>query len=106
MTITPLVNAHMSVQLLLKVTKIIPSCFQLTIFLLRSCVFLCVLFLLDLWTGAVGWPLPGVEVRIVMNNTPNTTIVEGSHRETQVIKEWISYKPIFQWLTEVCQEVL
>ncbi|XP_034534592.1 malonate--CoA ligase ACSF3, mitochondrial [Notolabrus celidotus] len=34
--------------------------------------------------GAVGSPLPGVEVRIVMNNTINTTIVEGNHRETQV----------------------
>ncbi|KAE8297196.1 Acyl-CoA synthetase family member 3, mitochondrial [Larimichthys crocea] len=34
--------------------------------------------------GAVGLPLPSVEVRIVMNNTTNTTIVEGNHRETQV----------------------
>uniref|UniRef100_A0A4W6CIW9 Acyl-CoA synthetase family member 3 n=1 Tax=Lates calcarifer TaxID=8187 RepID=A0A4W6CIW9_LATCA len=34
--------------------------------------------------GAVGSPLPGVEVRIVMNNTSNTTIVEGNHRETRV----------------------
>ncbi|XP_054470793.1 malonate--CoA ligase ACSF3, mitochondrial [Anoplopoma fimbria] len=34
--------------------------------------------------GAVGFPLPSVEVRIVMNNTTNTTIVEGNHRETQV----------------------
>ncbi|TKS70254.1 Acyl-CoA synthetase family member 3, mitochondrial [Collichthys lucidus] len=34
--------------------------------------------------GAVGLPLPSVEVRIVMNNTANTTIVEGNHRETQV----------------------
>uniref|UniRef100_A0AAX7T6W3 Acyl-CoA synthetase family member 3 n=1 Tax=Astatotilapia calliptera TaxID=8154 RepID=A0AAX7T6W3_ASTCA len=34
--------------------------------------------------GAVGLPLPGVEVRIVMNNTINTTIVEGTHKETQV----------------------
>lgn len=34
--------------------------------------------------GAVGLPLPTVEVRIVMNNTTNTTIVEGSHHETQV----------------------
>uniref|UniRef100_A0A3Q1EB75 Malonate--CoA ligase ACSF3, mitochondrial n=1 Tax=Acanthochromis polyacanthus TaxID=80966 RepID=A0A3Q1EB75_9TELE len=34
--------------------------------------------------GAVGLPLPGVEVRIVMNNTTNTTIAEGTHRETQV----------------------
>ncbi|XP_034435030.1 malonate--CoA ligase ACSF3, mitochondrial isoform X2 [Hippoglossus hippoglossus] len=34
--------------------------------------------------GAVGSPLPGVEVRIVMNNASNTTIAEGSHRETRV----------------------
>ncbi|XP_040908091.1 malonate--CoA ligase ACSF3, mitochondrial isoform X1 [Toxotes jaculatrix] len=34
--------------------------------------------------GAVGSPLPSVEVRIVMNNTTNTTIVEGNHRDTQV----------------------
>nr|XP_020465090.1 acyl-CoA synthetase family member 3, mitochondrial [Monopterus albus] len=34
--------------------------------------------------GAVGLPLPGMEVRIVMNNTSNTTIVEGNHRETRV----------------------
>ncbi|XP_026176144.1 malonate--CoA ligase ACSF3, mitochondrial isoform X2 [Mastacembelus armatus] len=34
--------------------------------------------------GAVGSPLPGVEVRIVMNNTTSTTIVEGNHRETWV----------------------
>lgn len=34
--------------------------------------------------GAVGLPLPGVEVRIIMNNSSNTTIAEGSHRETQV----------------------
>lgn len=34
--------------------------------------------------GAVGLPLPGVEVRIVMNNTTNTSIVEGNHRQTQV----------------------
>ncbi|XP_072236825.1 malonate--CoA ligase ACSF3, mitochondrial [Leuresthes tenuis] len=34
--------------------------------------------------GAVGLPLPGVEVRIVMNNTTNTIIVEGTHKETQV----------------------
>lgn len=46
--------------------------------------FYCV-FLLDLLTGAVGLPLPGVEVRIAMNNTTNTTIVEGNHRETKVI---------------------
>lgn len=34
--------------------------------------------------GAVGLPLPEVEVRIVMNNTTNTTIAEGNHKETQV----------------------
>ncbi|XP_061597976.1 malonate--CoA ligase ACSF3, mitochondrial [Cololabis saira] len=34
--------------------------------------------------GAVGLPLPGVEVRIVMNNATNTTIVEGTHKEIQV----------------------
>ncbi|KAF1392756.1 hypothetical protein PFLUV_G00031370 [Perca fluviatilis] len=34
--------------------------------------------------GAVGLPLPGVEVQIVMSTTTNTTIVEGNHRETQV----------------------
>uniref|UniRef100_UPI0037E8AE23 malonate--CoA ligase ACSF3, mitochondrial n=1 Tax=Semicossyphus pulcher TaxID=241346 RepID=UPI0037E8AE23 len=34
--------------------------------------------------GAVGLPLPGVDVRIVMNNTTNTTIVEGNRRESQV----------------------
>uniref|UniRef100_A0A8C6UYD6 Acyl-CoA synthetase family member 3 n=1 Tax=Neogobius melanostomus TaxID=47308 RepID=A0A8C6UYD6_9GOBI len=34
--------------------------------------------------GAVGLPLPGVEVRIAMNNFSNTTIVEGNHRETRV----------------------
>ncbi|XP_078103284.1 malonate--CoA ligase ACSF3, mitochondrial [Sander vitreus] len=34
--------------------------------------------------GAVGLPLPGVKVQIVMSNTTNTTIVEGNHRETQV----------------------
>lgn len=34
--------------------------------------------------GAVGLPLPGVEIRIVMNNATNTTIVEGTHKETQV----------------------
>ncbi|XP_056134801.1 malonate--CoA ligase ACSF3, mitochondrial [Lampris incognitus] len=34
--------------------------------------------------GAVGVPLPGVEVRIVMTNTTSTIIVEGNHRETQV----------------------
>lgn len=35
-------------------------------------------------TGAVGLPLPDVEVRIVLNNTTNTTIAEGNHKETQV----------------------
>ncbi|XP_034385332.1 malonate--CoA ligase ACSF3, mitochondrial isoform X1 [Cyclopterus lumpus] len=34
--------------------------------------------------GAVGLPLPSFEVRIVMNNTTNTNIVEGNHRETRV----------------------
>lgn len=34
--------------------------------------------------GAVGVPLPGVEVRIAMNNSINTTIAEGNHTETQV----------------------
>ncbi|XP_029284399.1 LOW QUALITY PROTEIN: acyl-CoA synthetase family member 3, mitochondrial [Cottoperca gobio] len=34
--------------------------------------------------GAVGLPLPSVDVQIVMNNTINTTIVVGNHRETQV----------------------
>ncbi|XP_072321429.1 malonate--CoA ligase ACSF3, mitochondrial [Eucyclogobius newberryi] len=34
--------------------------------------------------GAVGCPLPGVEVRIAMNNSINTTIAEGTHRETRV----------------------
>ncbi|KAK7913245.1 hypothetical protein WMY93_013456 [Mugilogobius chulae] len=34
--------------------------------------------------GAVGHPLPGVEVRIVMSNSINTTIAEGNYRETQV----------------------
>lgn len=34
--------------------------------------------------GAVGLPLPGVEVRIAMNNSINTTIAEGNHSETQV----------------------
>lgn len=43
----------------------------------------------DVPTGAVGLPLPGVEVRIAMNNTTNTTIVEGNHRDTQVIPERI-----------------
>ncbi|XP_036951995.1 malonate--CoA ligase ACSF3, mitochondrial isoform X1 [Acanthopagrus latus] len=33
--------------------------------------------------GAVGLPLPSVEVQIVMNNKTNITIVEGSHRETR-----------------------
>uniref|UniRef100_A0A3Q2ZDA2 Acyl-CoA synthetase family member 3 n=1 Tax=Kryptolebias marmoratus TaxID=37003 RepID=A0A3Q2ZDA2_KRYMA len=34
--------------------------------------------------GAVGSPLPGVDVRIVMNNTTNAIIVEGNHKETRV----------------------
>ncbi|XP_064779277.1 malonate--CoA ligase ACSF3, mitochondrial isoform X2 [Oncorhynchus masou masou] len=34
--------------------------------------------------GAVGVPLPGVEVRIVMTNATSTTIAEGNSRETQV----------------------
>lgn len=34
--------------------------------------------------GAVGFPLPSVDVRIVMNNATNTTIVEGNHRDIQV----------------------
>ncbi|KAG7482948.1 hypothetical protein JOB18_034976 [Solea senegalensis] len=34
--------------------------------------------------GAVGSPLPGVEIRIVMSNATNTTIVEANHRETRV----------------------
>ncbi|XP_014885726.1 acyl-CoA synthetase family member 3, mitochondrial isoform X1 [Poecilia latipinna] len=35
-------------------------------------------------TGAVGLPLPDVEVRIVMNNTTNIMIAEGNHKETQI----------------------
>ncbi|XP_068436324.1 malonate--CoA ligase ACSF3, mitochondrial [Clinocottus analis] len=34
--------------------------------------------------GAVGLPLPSVEVRIVLNNTTNSAIVEGNHLETRV----------------------
>ncbi|MEQ2228084.1 Acyl-CoA synthetase member 3, mitochondrial [Ilyodon furcidens] len=34
--------------------------------------------------GAVGLPLPDVKVRIVMNNSTNSTIAEGNHKETQV----------------------
>ncbi|KAM9765871.1 malonate--CoA ligase ACSF3, mitochondrial [Menidia menidia] len=34
--------------------------------------------------GAVGSPLPSVDVRIVMSNTTNTTIAVGTHKETQV----------------------
>uniref|UniRef100_A0A672GPC7 Malonate--CoA ligase ACSF3, mitochondrial n=2 Tax=Salarias fasciatus TaxID=181472 RepID=A0A672GPC7_SALFA len=34
--------------------------------------------------GAVGMPLPGVNVRIVMNNTTNTIIAEGTHKDTQI----------------------
>ncbi|CAG5857215.1 unnamed protein product [Menidia menidia] len=33
--------------------------------------------------GAVGSPLPSVDVRIVMSNTTNTTIAVGTHKETQ-----------------------
>lgn len=59
-----------------------------------SCLYTCFLGLCLLMcdvvpTGAVGLPLPGVEVRIAMNNTTNTTIVEGNHRDTQVIPERI-----------------
>lgn len=50
-----------------------------------SCLHVCIFFVdSNLLTGSVGSPLPGVEVRIVMNNTNNTTIVEGNHKETQV----------------------
>ncbi|XP_008403342.1 acyl-CoA synthetase family member 3, mitochondrial isoform X1 [Poecilia reticulata] len=35
-------------------------------------------------TGAVGLPLPNVEVRLVMNDTTNTMIAVGNHKETQV----------------------
>ena len=52
-------------------------------------------FLLDLLTGAVGLPLPTVEVRIVMNNKTNITVVEGNHRETQVLNEQIRYELIY-----------
>uniref|UniRef100_A0A8C7WCC3 Malonate--CoA ligase ACSF3, mitochondrial n=1 Tax=Oncorhynchus mykiss TaxID=8022 RepID=A0A8C7WCC3_ONCMY len=41
---------------------------------LTTTIFLC----------AVGVPLPGVEVRIVMTNATSTTIAEGNSRETQV----------------------
>lgn len=34
--------------------------------------------------GAVGTPLPGVEVRIGMTNSTNTTIAEGNSKETRV----------------------
>lgn len=34
--------------------------------------------------GAVGTPLPGVEVRIVMTNSTNTIIAEGNSKETRV----------------------
>ncbi|KAM9409532.1 malonate--CoA ligase ACSF3, mitochondrial isoform 2-T3 [Pholidichthys leucotaenia] len=34
--------------------------------------------------GAVGLPLPDVEVRIVMNSTTNITVAEGTHKETQI----------------------
>lgn len=46
-------------------------------------LFFCMLFV-SMLTGAVGLPLPDVEVRIVMNNTTNTVIAEGNHKETQV----------------------
>lgn len=38
-------------------------------------------------TGAVGRPLPGVEVRIALSNSSNTTIAEGNHKDTQVNDE-------------------
>lgn len=41
-----------------------------------------------LWTGSVGSPLPGVEVRIVMSDTNNTTIVEGNQKESQVKRNY------------------
>ncbi|XP_064833156.1 malonate--CoA ligase ACSF3, mitochondrial-like [Oncorhynchus masou masou] len=34
--------------------------------------------------GAVGVPLPGVEVCIVMTKAASTTVAEGNSRETQV----------------------
>ncbi|XP_051235907.1 malonate--CoA ligase ACSF3, mitochondrial [Dicentrarchus labrax] len=34
--------------------------------------------------GAVGLPLPAVQVRVVMNDT-NITLAEGNHRDTQVL---------------------
>ncbi|CAL9701563.1 unnamed protein product [Knipowitschia caucasica] len=34
--------------------------------------------------GAVGLPLPGVQVRIAMNNSIKTIIAEGNNRQTQV----------------------
>ncbi|XP_068596189.1 malonate--CoA ligase ACSF3, mitochondrial [Brachionichthys hirsutus] len=34
--------------------------------------------------GAVGLPLPTVEVRIVLNNASKVTIAEGNHKETRV----------------------
>lgn len=36
-------------------------------------------------TGAVGVPLPGVEVCIVMTNATSTTIAEGNSAETKVM---------------------
>lgn len=39
-------------------------------------------------TGAVGLPLPGVEVRIALNNAAHTTIVEGNQKDTQVNDEY------------------
>lgn len=63
--------------------------------LLNQCLLACFL------TGAVGLPLPGVEVRIVMNNTTNTTIVEGNRRETQVINKCTCYATPFISLTAI-----
>lgn len=63
------------------------------LFILNLLLNLCLL------TGAVGLPLPGVEVRIVMNNTTNTTIVEGNRRETQVINKCACYVTPFISLT-------
>lgn len=63
-----------------------PTLLSLNCFLFILMCLFCV-FLLDLCTGAVGLPLPGVEVRIVMNNASNTSIVEGNQRETRVQKK-------------------
>lgn len=48
--------------------------------------------LIDLLTGAVGSPLPEVEVQIVMSNSTNTTIVEGNHSWTWVTHKYIPYE--------------